>query len=88
MSSRESKVNLCRFLAALAVLVAIRPALAAEPALDVLDAPVPFTAHFYVSSDKGDYQGQVWHVPGRERRDFDTAGGAQAVLLSRDGDAA
>lgn len=56
--------------------------------LDLLDAPVAYTASFTVSSDKGTYRGTVWHAPGRERRDFDTAGGGQAVLLRRDTGAA
>ncbi|MDA8231929.1 MAG: hypothetical protein M0006_11390 [Magnetospirillum sp.] len=61
---------------------------AGESAIDLLDAPVTYSAHFYVASDKGTYRGSVWHSPGRERRDFATAGGGQAVLLMRDQDAA
>lgn len=64
------------------------PAEARELALDLLDAPVPYTADFYVTSDKGTYRGTVWHAPGRERREFETLGGGQAVLLRRDTDAA
>lgn len=64
------------------------PALARENALDLLDAATPYTANFTVTSDKGTYRGTVWHAPGRERRDFDTAGGGQALLLRRDTDSA
>jgi len=66
----------------------VMPAAAGEPALDLLDAPVAYTAHFSVASDQGVYQGSVWHAPGRERRDFDTIGGGQALLLLRGDDAA
>jgi hypothetical protein len=64
------------------------PVQAAERALDLLDVPVSYTADFTVSSDKGTYQGTVWHAPGRERRDFGTQGGSQTVLLRRDTDTA
>ena len=60
------------------------PAAAAERALDLLDAAVSFTADFTVSGDKGTYHGSVWHAPGRERRDFSTKDGGQAVILRRD----
>lgn len=63
-------------------------ALAAERALDLLDPPVSYTADFVVSGDKGTYRGTVWHMPGRERRDFSTKDGGQAVILRRDTDAA
>lgn len=68
--------------------VCANPAGAAEKALDLLDAQVSYTADFTVSSDKGTYHGTVWHAPGRERRDFTTKGGDQAVLLRRDTDSA
>jgi len=74
--------------AALAVILAASPAMAGEDAFDLLDAPVSYSAHFSVSSDKGTYEGNVWHAPGRERRDFGTVDGGQAVLLRRDKDAA
>lgn len=61
---------------------------ASERALDLLDAPVSFTADFQLSGDKGTYHGTVWHVPGRERRDFATAQGGQSVILRRDDDSA
>ena len=61
---------------------------AAERALDLLDAPVSYSADFYVSGDKGTYQGSVRHMPGRERRDFGTRDGGQAVILHRDTDSA
>ncbi|HSV29113.1 MAG TPA: hypothetical protein VLL76_06125 [Candidatus Omnitrophota bacterium] len=64
------------------------PAAAREQALDLLDAPVPYTAQFRVASDRGVYHGTVWHAPGRERREFDTQGGGQALLLRRDTDSA
>lgn len=66
------------------------PAVRAErhDALDLLDAPVSYSADFMVSSDKGTYRGSVWHVPGRERRDFETNQGGQAILIQRDSDAA
>lgn len=57
---------------------------AAERALDLLDAAVSYSADFTVSGDKGTYQGSVRHVPGRERRDFATKDGGQAVILRRD----
>lgn len=69
-------------------LTASPPLVAAERALDVLDPPVSFTADFTVSGDKGDYAGTVRHAPGRERRDFATTGGGQAVILRRDTDSA
>lgn len=62
---------------------------AAEPALDVLDAHVSYIASFYVTTgDKGTYRGQVWHMPGRERRDYQTSGGGQILMIRRDLDAA
>lgn len=72
----------------IALCVANGPVLAAERALDLLDAPVSYTADFAVSSDKGTYHGTVWHAFGRERRDFGTQGGSQTVLLRRDTDSA
>lgn len=80
-----------RWLVAVAVMVAAplgAARAAAERALDLLDAPVPYTAEFYVSSAKGTYRGSVWHAPGRQRRDFDTQGGGQTILLRRDTDSA
>lgn len=65
-------------------LALVLPAAAAERALDLLDAAVAFTADFMVSGDKGTYHGSVWHAPGRERRDFSTKDGGQAVILRRD----
>lgn len=65
-------------------LAMVLPAAAAERALDLLDAAVSFTADFMVSGDKGTYHGSVWHAPGRERRDFSTKDGGQAVILRRD----
>ncbi|MBI2241549.1 MAG: hypothetical protein HYU59_12200 [Magnetospirillum gryphiswaldense] len=61
---------------------------AAERALDLLDAPVSYSADFSVSGDKGTYRGSVRHAPGREYRDFTTKDGGQAVILRRDTNAA
>ena len=61
---------------------------AAEQVLDILDAPVSYTATYAVSDSKGVYTGTVWHEPGRERRDFETKHGSQTALLRRDQDAA
>lgn len=55
---------------------------------ELLDAKIDYTAEFYLVSDKGRFQGSVIHAPGRERRDFDTSGGRQALLLRRDIDQA
>ena len=78
-----SKIVLALFLTILA-----HAAMAAEVALDLLDAPVSYTADFTVSSPRGAYAGKVWHAPGRERRDVATSGGGQGVLILRDTDAA
>jgi hypothetical protein len=77
----------------LTVLIALAVSLsgaahAAERALDLLDVPVAYSADFTVSSDKGTYGGRMWHQSGRERRDFETKGGAQSILIRRDLDAA
>jgi|AGTN01.1.fsa_nt_gi hypothetical protein len=72
----------------LVILGLAAPALAAERAIDLLDARVSYTARFTVSSDKGTYHGTVWHAPGRERRDVETSGGGQRLLLRRDTDSA
>lgn len=63
-------------------------ALAAEPALDLLDAPVSYTAAFSVTSSRGTYHGRVWHMPGLERREVATSGGGQGILIDRKADAA
>lgn len=76
-----------RLFSLLAILLVLAPGgvrAASVTALDLLDAPVPYTASFTVTSDKGTYRGKVWHAPGRERRDFDTSGGGQSVVLRRD----
>jgi len=57
-------------------------------ALTALDAPVEFRAEYSVSADDQTWRGTVVHAPGRERRDFATALGTQAVLLRRDIDQA
>jgi hypothetical protein len=71
-----------------ALVVGSSAAHAAELALDLLDAPVSYKANFTVSSDKGTYQGQVWHTPGKERREYATSGGSQALIVRRDTNAA
>jgi len=75
-------------IAAWMMVALVGSARAGEEALDLLDAPVSYTAHYSVSSDKGHFEGSVWHAPGRERREFATAIGGQAVLLRRDKDVA
>jgi len=57
---------------------------AAEPALDVLDAPVSYSADFTLTGPRGAYSGRVWHAPGSERREVATEGGGQGVLIHRD----
>jgi hypothetical protein len=59
-----------------------------EKALDLLDAPVPYSASYRASDGKGEYLGKVWHQPGKERRDFETKGGGQSLVLRKDQDAA
>lgn len=81
------RLNRC-VVAALMLMAAAMPARAAERLLDLVDPPVSYTASFTVSSDKGTYSGTVWHAPGRERRDFATRDGGQAVVLRRDTDSA
>lgn len=73
---------------AVAVMILAMGPAAAESVLDLLDAKVPYQAQFYVDDGKQVYRGTVWHAPGRQRRDFDTQGGGQAVLLRRDTDRA
>lgn len=87
-SRAEVPSVILRWLSSLAIVLVAVPALAAERALDLLDVPVPYTADFTVSGDRGTYGGTVWHAPGRERRDFETQGGGQSVLLRRDTDSA
>ena len=55
---------------------------------ELLDAKIDYTADFYLISDQGRFQGSVIHAPGRERRDYDTSGGRQGLLLRRDIDQA
>jgi len=57
---------------------------AAEPALDVLDAQVSYSADFTLTGPRGAYSGHVWHAPGSERREVATQGGGQGVLIHRD----
>jgi hypothetical protein len=64
------------------------PALAAESALDLLDVQASYTAAFSVTSSRGTYHGQVWHMPGLERREVATTGGGQGILIDRKADTA
>ena len=66
----------------------VLPVRATERALDLLDVAVSYSADFTVESDQGRYNGKVWHMPGREKRQFVTRDGEQALLLRRDTDSA
>lgn len=70
-------------------LVMACPAARAAPssAAELLDAKVDYAADYYLNAEKGRFQGTVIHAPGRERREFESAGGHQ-VLLRRDIDEA
>ncbi|MTJ81889.1 MAG: hypothetical protein F8N37_12855 [Telmatospirillum sp.] len=57
---------------------------ATVPIEQYLDAPVDYTADFFVVSGKGRFQGSAVHAPGRGRWDFDASGGRQTLLLRRD----
>ena len=57
---------------------------AAEPALDLLDTPVPYSADFTLNGPRGSYSGHVWHAQGSERREVATQGGGQGILIQRD----
>lgn len=57
-------------------------------AAELLDAKVDYTADYYLTSEKGRFQGTVVHAPGRERREFDSGAGHQVLLLRRDIDEA
>ncbi len=70
------------------LLLLARPLAAAEAVLDLLDPATPYTAAFTVHSDKGDFSGIVRHAKGRERRDWATKDGGQALYLNRAEDAA
>ena len=58
----------------------------AEPidAMSLLDAPVQYTADYSLTQDSQTWRGTVIHAAGRERRDFTTAFGTQAILLRPD----
>jgi hypothetical protein len=73
----------------MALLAAPRLA-SAEPAdvLTLLDAPVEYTADYSLTQDDQTWHGTVVHASGRERRDFTTSLGTQAILLRRDTDQA
>ncbi|KIL98316.1 hypothetical protein CCC_03599 [Paramagnetospirillum magnetotacticum MS-1] len=76
------------FIALLLMFVWGGSALAAEPALDLLDVPVSYAAAFSVTSSRGTYHGRVWHAPGLERREVATTGGGQGILIDRKADSA
>ncbi|HIJ62890.1 MAG TPA: hypothetical protein HPQ04_09385 [Rhodospirillaceae bacterium] len=61
---------------------------AQSSAADLLDAKVDYAADYYLNAEKGSFQGTVIHAPGRERREFESAGGHQVLLLRRDIDEA
>jgi hypothetical protein len=61
---------------------------ATESALDLLDTAQPYSADFTLAGSRGTYHGKVWHTRGRERRDVQTEGGGQGVLILRDQDLA
>ncbi|CAA7622377.1 hypothetical protein [Magnetospirillum sp. SS-4] len=79
-------MRLLSVMAALALLtvVAAKPAAAVESAIELLDAPVSYTADFTLTGPRGTYRGKVWHAKGRERREVATSGGGQGVLIQRD----
>ncbi len=76
------------FIAVLFMLVWGFPALATEPALDLLDVQASYTAAFSVTSSRGTYPGRVWHMPGQERREVATSGGGPGILIDRRADTA
>lgn len=78
-----------RILPALFLMILVLPAVPARaeraPLLDLLDAPVSFSAEYHVATEgRGEYRGTVIHAPGRERREFATAQGRQILLIKRD----
>lgn len=87
-SARQILARLC--LASLLLGPMVRPLAAAAVSVpDLLDAKVQYTAAFYLDvAGQGSYHGSVVHAPGRERREFDTHQGHQALLLRRDIDEA
>lgn len=82
------RIHVRHFIVFLLTLVWGGAALAAEAALDLLDAPVSYTAAFSVTSSRGTYHGRVWHMPGMERREVATSGGGQGILIDRKADTA
>jgi hypothetical protein len=83
-----------RFLATMivgaAAVLCVTPAVWAEPidTLVALDAPLEFTADYSVTANDQTWRGTVIHAPGRERREFGTALGTQAIVIRRDIDQA
>ncbi|MDY0242645.1 MAG: DUF4412 domain-containing protein [Rhodospirillaceae bacterium] len=78
-----------RILPAFFLAILILPAVPAQaeraPLLDLIDAPVAFSAEYHVAAEgRGEYRGTVIHAPGRERREFATAQGRQILLIRRD----
>ncbi|HEY1719609.1 MAG TPA: hypothetical protein VGG27_00060 [Magnetospirillaceae bacterium] len=60
----------------------------AEPidALAAIDAPVEYKADYALTEGEQTWHGTVVHAPQRERRDFTTSMGTQALLMRRDSD--
>lgn len=78
------------FAIAFLLVTASQPSIAAQvSAADLLDSKVDYTADFALRTGaKGGYNGTVIHAQGRDRREFDTMGGRQILLLRRDLDEA
>ena len=62
----------------------------AEPmdTLAALDAPLEYTADYSLTANGQTWRGTVVHAPGRDRREFGTTMGTQAIILRRDIDQA
>lgn len=75
-----------RWILALALLLGpfASSARAAESALDLLDTPTPYSADFTLNGPRGQYNGHVWHMQGSDRREVETQGGGQGILIQRD----
>lgn len=73
-----------------ALLVGFQAPVQAEQveAARLLDAQTDYEADYSLTSGRSEYHGTVAHAPGRERRDFATASGGQAIILRRDIDQA
>jgi hypothetical protein len=56
--------------------------------LAALDAPLEYSADYSLTANDQTWRGTVVHAPGRERREFSTRLGTQAIVLRRDTDQA